>query len=74
MISSRMFFIIAVAILPIVATQGYSELALYRARKVEVQNHVLSLAKLTAARQRNVHCHASFDEKAIYRVPYVSRH
>jgi signal transduction histidine kinase len=46
--------LVAVALLPAVALQGYNEFYLRRARQVEVQNQALSLAKLAAAEQQQI--------------------
>jgi PAS domain S-box-containing protein len=44
----------AVALLPAIAIQGYNELDLRHARRIEVQNVALSLAKLAAAEQQQI--------------------
>jgi signal transduction histidine kinase len=46
--------LVAVALLPTIAIQMYNEFDLRRARQVEVQNQVLSLAKLAAAEQQQI--------------------
>jgi signal transduction histidine kinase/CheY-like chemotaxis protein len=51
---SRLFVLVAVALLPAVALQTYNEFYLRRARQVEVQNQALSLAKLAAAEQQQI--------------------
>ena len=51
---SRLFVLVAVALLPAVAIQVYNEFDLRRARQVEVQNQALSLAKLAAAEQQQI--------------------
>jgi signal transduction histidine kinase len=53
-ILSRLFVLVAVALLPAVAIQAYNEFYLRRAREVEVQNQALSLAKLAAAEQQQI--------------------
>ena len=53
-ILSRLFLLVAVALLPAIAIQVYNELDLRRARQVEVQNQALSLAKLAAAEQQQI--------------------
>jgi signal transduction histidine kinase/HAMP domain-containing protein len=53
-ILSRLFLLVAVALLPAIAIQTYNELDLRRARQVEVQNQALSLAKLAAAEQQQI--------------------
>ncbi len=53
-ILSRLFSLVAVALLPAVAIQAYNEFDLRRARQVEVQNQALSLAKLAAAEQQQI--------------------
>jgi signal transduction histidine kinase/HAMP domain-containing protein len=53
-ILSRLFVLVAVAILPVIAIQAYNELALRRSREVEVQNQALSLARLSAAEQQQI--------------------
>jgi hypothetical protein len=51
---SRLFVLVAVALLPAIAIQMYNEFDLRRARQVEVQNQALSLAKLAAAEQQQI--------------------
>ena len=51
---SRLFVLVAVALLPAIAIQVYNEFDLRRARQVEVQNQALSLAKLAAAEQQQI--------------------
>jgi signal transduction histidine kinase len=51
---SRLFVRVAVALLPAIAIQAYNEFALRRAREVEVQNQVFSLARLSAAEQQQI--------------------
>jgi signal transduction histidine kinase len=51
---SRLFVLVAVALLPVIAIQAYNELDLRRARQIEVQNQALSLAKLAAAEQQQI--------------------
>jgi signal transduction histidine kinase/HAMP domain-containing protein len=51
---SRLFALVAVALLPVIAIQMYNEFDLRRARQVEVQNQALSLAKLAAAEQQQI--------------------
>jgi len=51
---SRLFVLVAVALLPVIAIQMYNEFDLRRARQVEVQDHALSLAKLAAAEQQQI--------------------
>jgi PAS domain S-box-containing protein len=53
-ILSRLFFLVAAALLPAIAIQAYNEFDLRRARQVEVQNQALSLAKLAAAEQQQI--------------------
>jgi signal transduction histidine kinase len=53
-ILSRLFVLVAVALLPAIAIQAYTELDLRRDRQVEVQNQALSLAKLAAAEQQQI--------------------
>jgi PAS domain S-box-containing protein len=53
-ILSRLFVLVAVALLPAIAVQAYNEFDLRRARQIEVQNHALSLAKLAAADQQQI--------------------
>src|ERR1700722_6307272 len=53
-ILSRLFVLVAVALLPAIAIQMYNEFDLRRARQVEVQNKALSLAKLAAAEQEQI--------------------
>ena len=51
---SRLFVLVAVALLPAIAMQGYNELDLRSARRIEVQNQALSMAKLAAAEQQQI--------------------
>jgi signal transduction histidine kinase/HAMP domain-containing protein len=51
---SRLFVLVAVALLPAIAIQMYNEFDLRRARQVEVQNQALSLARLAAAEQQQI--------------------
>jgi signal transduction histidine kinase/HAMP domain-containing protein len=51
---SRLFVLVAVALLPAIAIQVYNEFDLRRARQVEVQNQALSLARLAAAEQQQI--------------------
>jgi signal transduction histidine kinase len=53
-ILSRLFVLVAVALLPAIAIQARNEFDLRRARQVEVQNQALSLAKLAAAEQQQI--------------------
>jgi hypothetical protein len=53
-ILSRLFVLVAVALLPAIAIQAFNEFDLRRARQVEVQNQALSLAKLAAAEQQQI--------------------
>jgi PAS domain S-box-containing protein len=53
-ILSRLFLLVAVALLPAIAIQAYNEFDLRRVRQVEVQNQALSLAKLAAAEQQQI--------------------
>lgn len=49
---SRLFLLVAIALLPVIAIQAYNEVALFRSREVETQDHALALAKLAASEQR----------------------
>jgi signal transduction histidine kinase/CheY-like chemotaxis protein/HAMP domain-containing protein len=51
---SRLFGLVAVALVPTIAIQMYNEFDLRRARQAEVQNQALSLAKLAAAEQQQI--------------------
>jgi signal transduction histidine kinase len=51
---SRLFVLVAVALLPAIAIQTYNEFDLRRAREVDVQNQALSLAKLAASDQQQI--------------------
>ena len=51
---SRLFVLVAVAMLPAIAIQAYNEIDLRRTREVEVQDEVLGLAKLAAAEQQQI--------------------
>ncbi|WP_029586901.1 cache domain-containing protein, partial [Bradyrhizobium sp. URHD0069] len=53
-ILSRLFFLVAAALLPAIAIQAYNEFDLRRARQIEVENQALSLAKLAAAEQQQI--------------------
>src|ERR1700710_2914078 len=51
---SRLFVLVAAALLPAIGIQAYNELDLRRDRQVEVENQALSLAKLAAAEQQQI--------------------
>jgi len=51
---SRLFGLVAVALVPAIAIQMYNEFDLRRARQAEVQNQALSLAKIAAAEQQQI--------------------
>ncbi|WP_407157837.1 ATP-binding protein [Bradyrhizobium sp. STM 3557] len=51
---SRLFALVAVALLPAIAIQSYNEVDLRRSRQAEVQEQALGLAKLAAAEQQQV--------------------
>jgi signal transduction histidine kinase/CheY-like chemotaxis protein/HAMP domain-containing protein len=51
---SRLFLLLAVALLPAIAIQSYNEFDLRRSRQMEVQEQALGLAKLAAAEQQQV--------------------
>ena len=51
---SRLFSLVAVALLPAIALQAYNELDLRRTRRIEVQNQALGMAKLAAAEQQQI--------------------
>jgi signal transduction histidine kinase len=51
---SRLFVLVAAAMLPAIAIQAYNEIDLRRTRKVEVQDEALGLAKLAAAEQQQI--------------------
>jgi signal transduction histidine kinase len=51
---SRLFVLVAVAMLPAIAVQAYNEIDLRRTREVEVQDEALGLAKLAAAEQLQI--------------------
>jgi len=51
---SRLFLLVAVALLPAIAIQAYSELGRREARQAEVESQALSLAKLAAADQQQI--------------------
>jgi signal transduction histidine kinase/CheY-like chemotaxis protein len=51
---SRLFVLVAVAMLPAIAIQAYNEIDLRRTREVEVHNEALGLAKLAAAEQQQI--------------------
>jgi signal transduction histidine kinase/CheY-like chemotaxis protein/HAMP domain-containing protein len=51
---SRLFLLVAVALLPAIAIQSYNEFDLRRSRQKEVQDQALGLAKLAAAEQQQL--------------------
>ncbi|WP_424631805.1 ATP-binding protein [Bradyrhizobium sp. SYSU BS000235] len=51
---SRLFALVAAAMLPAIAIQAYNEVDLRRTRQVEVQEEVRGLAKLAAAEQQQI--------------------
>src|ERR1700754_3746104 len=51
---SRLFLLVAAAMLPAIAIQAYNEIDLRRTREVEVQDEALGLAKLAAAEQQQI--------------------
>jgi PAS domain S-box-containing protein len=51
---SRLFLLVAIALLPIIAVQAYNEFDLRRARQVEVQSQAVNLARLAAAEQQQI--------------------
>lgn len=51
---SRLFVLVAAAMLPAIAIQTYNEIDLRRTRKVEVQDEALGLARLAAAEQQQI--------------------
>ena len=51
---SRLFVLVAAAMLPAIAIQAYNEIDLRRTREVEVQDEALGLAKLAAAEQQQI--------------------
>src|SRR6201992_2214002 len=51
---SRLFLLVAAAMLPAIAIQAYNEVDLRRTREVEVQEEALGLAKLAAAEQQQI--------------------
>jgi signal transduction histidine kinase/CheY-like chemotaxis protein len=51
---SRLFLLLAVALLPAIAIQSYNEFDLRRSRQREVQDQALGLAKLAAAEQQQI--------------------
>ncbi len=51
---SRLFVLVAFALLPAVAIQTYNEFDLRRSREIEVQDQALGLAKLAAAEQQQI--------------------
>ena len=50
----RLFVLMAVALVPAIAIQAYNELDLRRARRIEVRNQALGLARLAAAEQQQI--------------------
>jgi signal transduction histidine kinase/CheY-like chemotaxis protein/HAMP domain-containing protein len=51
---SRLFLLVAAALLPAIAIQTYNEFELRRSRQIEVQDHALGLAKVAAAEQQQI--------------------
>ncbi len=51
---SRLFVLVAIALLPVIAVQTYNEFDLRRSRQLEVQGQAISLAKLAAAEQQQI--------------------
>src|SRR5262245_57101094 len=51
---SRLFALVAAAMLPAIAIQAYNEIDLRRTREVEVRDEVRGLAKLAAAEQLQI--------------------
>lgn len=51
---SRLFLLLAAAMLPAIAIQASNEIDLRRTRQVEVQEEALGLAKLAAAEQQQI--------------------
>src|SRR5262249_26192631 len=51
---SRLFLLVAAAMLPAIAIQTCNEIDLRRTREVEVQDEALGLAKLAAAEQQQI--------------------
>jgi len=51
---SRLFMLVAVALLPAIAIQSYNEFELRHSRQMEVQEQALGLAKLAAAQQQQI--------------------
>src|SRR5262249_40123295 len=51
---SRLFVLVAVAMLPAIAIQAYNEIDLRRTRQLEVREEALSFAKLAAADQEQI--------------------
>jgi signal transduction histidine kinase len=51
---SRLFVLVAAAMLPAIAIQAYNEIDLRRTREVEVHDEALGLAKLAAAEQQQI--------------------
>jgi PAS domain S-box-containing protein len=51
---SRLFALVAIALLPAIAIQAYNEFDRRRARQLEVQDQVLNVAKLAAADQQQI--------------------
>jgi signal transduction histidine kinase/CheY-like chemotaxis protein/HAMP domain-containing protein len=51
---SRLFLLVAVALLPAIAIQAYNEVELRHAHEVEVEDQALGLARLAAAEQQQI--------------------
>ncbi len=53
-LSSHLFVLVAVALLPAIAIQAYHEFGLRRARRLEAENQALNLAEHAAAEQKQI--------------------
>jgi signal transduction histidine kinase/HAMP domain-containing protein len=51
---SRLFVLVAIALLPTIAIQVYNEFDLSHARQIEVQSHALNLAELASSEQGQI--------------------
>jgi hypothetical protein len=49
---SRLFLLVAAALMPAIAVRAHNEIDLRRTREMEVQRHALELARLAAAEQQ----------------------
>jgi hypothetical protein len=51
----RLFLLVAIALLPVIAIEAYNQVALSRSRQVEAQDQALAMAKLTFGGAAAIH-------------------